>query len=269
MATTAIFGVGSMGQAILEGLLASDAFTDEVVVVVRKPERAEELQDVYGVKNLSAADGAKSETLILTAKPQDMAKMVDEIAPHVKAGTLVISVAAGITTESIENKLPEGVSVVRVMPNTPSLVGEGMSVLSAGKTASSDALAKAESAMACIGKTLVVDESLQSAVTGVSGSGPAYIFYIAEAMISAGEKLGLSLEDAKKLTVQTIFGAAKLLRDSNETAETLRKKVTSPNGTTAQAIATFEEAKMREVFFEAMKASSDRSIEMSKEFCSE
>lgn len=269
MATTAIIGVGSMGLAILEGLLGSDSFNDEVTVVVRKPERALELQDVYGVKNLPIADGAKADTLILTAKPQDMAKMVDEIAPHVKPGTLVISVAAGITTKSIEARLPEGVSVVRVMPNTPSLVGEGMSVLSAGACANQEALAKAEAVMACIGKTLVVEESLQSAVTGVSGSGPAYIFYVAEAMIAAGEKLGLTFEQSKDLTIQTIFGAAKLLRESDDSPETLRKKVTSPNGTTAQAIARFDEANLREVFFEAMKASHDRSTEMSKEFSGE
>ncbi|MEN9693529.1 MAG: hypothetical protein RLZZ330_1173 [Actinomycetota bacterium] len=269
MATTAILGVGSMGLAILEGLLGSDSFNDEVVVVVRKPERALELQDVYGVKNLPIAEGAKADTLILTAKPQDMAKMVDEIAPHINPGTLVISVAAGITTKSIEARLPQGVSVVRVMPNTPSLVGEGMSVLSAGAGATHEALSKAEAAMACIGKTLVVDESLQSAATGVSGSGPAYIFYVAEAMIAAGEKLGLTAEDAKDLTIQTIFGAAKLLRESDDSAETLRKKVTSPNGTTAQAIARFEAAELQRVFFEAMKASHDRSIEMSKEFSGE
>ena len=269
MATAAILGVGSMGQAILEGLLGSDSFNDDVVVVVRKPERALELQDVYGVKNLPIAEGAKAETLILTAKPQDMAKMVAEVAPHVNAGTLVISVAAGITTKSIESQLPAGVSVVRVMPNTPSLVGEGMSVLSPGVSATKEALTKAEAAMACIGKTLVVDENLQSSVTGVSGSGPAYIFYIAEAMIAAGEKLGLTAEQSNALTIQTIFGAAKLLRESNDSPEILRKKVTSPNGTTAQAIARFEEAKLLEVFQEAMKASHDRSIEMSKEFCGE
>ncbi len=264
MATTAIFGVGKMGGAILEGLLGSDSFDDTVMVVVRSAEKEQEIEDVYGISSADIEDAAKAEVLILTAKPADMAAMVSQIAPHVKAGSLVISVAVGITTEFFENKLQTGVSVVRVMPNTPSLIGEGMSVLSAGKNCTQQALQKAVEVMGCVGKTLVVDESLQNSVTAVSGSGPAYIFYVAEAMIAAGEKLGLSNSVAKELTVQTIVGAALMMRDTDESPETLRKNVTSPNGTTAQAIAKFDEVDLREIFVAAMRACHDRSKEISE-----
>ena len=264
MGTTALFGVGMMGGAILEGLLASDSFNDEIVVVEKRAERATELADVYGVKNLSDEAAAASNTILLMVKPQDMADLLDQISGFVKPGTLVISVAAGITTEFIENKLQTGVSVVRVMPNTPALVGEGMSVLSAGANCSKDALSSATTIMACIGKTLIVDESLQNSVTAVSGSGPAYIFYIAEAMIAAGQKLGLSQDAAHELTVQTIVGAATMLRDANKSPESLRQNVTSPNGTTARAIATFDEHKVREAIEAGMQACHDRSKELSE-----
>ncbi len=150
------------------------------------------------------------------------------------------------------------------MPNTPSLVGEGMSVLSPGKNCTETALAKAVDVMACVGKTLVIDESLQNSVTAVSGSGPAYIFYVAESMIAAGEKLGLPTDVATELTIQTIVGAALMMRDTKESPETLRKNVTSPNGTTARAIAKFDEADLRQIFADAMKANHDRSKELSE-----
>jgi pyrroline-5-carboxylate reductase len=171
MGTIALFGVGMMGGAILEGLLASETFNDEIVVVEKREERAAELADVYGVKNLTdEAAAEQSATILLMVKPQDMSDLLGQISNYVKPGTLVISVAAGITTEFFENKLQTGVSVVRVMPNTPALVGEGMSVLSAGKNCTKEALANAEVIMASIGKTLIVDESLQNSVTAVSGS---------------------------------------------------------------------------------------------------
>jgi pyrroline-5-carboxylate reductase len=265
MGTIALFGVGMMGGAILEGLLASETFNDEIVVVEKREERAAELADVYGVKNLTdEAAAEQSATILLMVKPQDMSDLLGQISNYVKPGTLVISVAAGITTEFFENKLQTGVSVVRVMPNTPALVGEGMSVLSAGKNCTKEALANAEVIMASIGKTLIVDESLQNSVTAVSGSGPAYIFYVAEAMIAAGQKLGLSEDAAHELTVQTIVGAATMLRDANKSPETLRQNVTSPNGTTARAIATFDEHKVREAFDAAMQACHDRSKELSE-----
>lgn len=264
MKTTAIFGVGKMGGAILHGLLGSEAFSDEVFVVVRSAEKAAELADVYGVKNLSAELAAKSDVLILTAKPQNMESMVLEIAPFIKPDALVISVAVGLPTKYFEDRFPTGVSVVRVMPNTPSLIGQGMSVLSPGKNCTATALQKAVEVMACVGKTLVVEEELQNSVTAVSGSGPAYIFYVAEAMIKAGEELGLTKAVATDLTIQTIVGAALMLRDANEAPEVLRKNVTSPNGTTARAIAKFDEANLRQIFADAMKANHDRSKELSE-----
>ena len=262
MTTTAIFGVGKMGGAILHGLLGSDSFDDEVVVVVRSEEKAAELADVYGVRNLTSEEAAKSDVLILTAKPQDMSAMLSEIAPYVNSNAVVISIAVGLTTEFFEKRLPAQVSVIRVMPNTPSLIGEGMSVLSAGKNCTETALKKAVEVMGCVGKTLVIEESLQNSVTAVSGSGPAYIFYVAEAMISAGEKLGLPKQVATELTIQTIVGAALMMRETKEAPEVLRKNVTSPNGTTAKAIEKFDEAKLMQIFAQAMEANHNRSREL-------
>lgn len=253
-----------MGGAILHGLLGSDSFSDEVVVVVRSAEKAAELADVYGVKNLTPELAAKSDVLILTAKPQDMALMLEEIAPHMNPDATVISIAVGLNTKFFEDRLPEKVSVIRVMPNTPSLIGEGMSVLSPGENCSETALQKAVEIMACVGKAFVVEEELQNSVTAVSGSGPAYIFYVAEAMIKAGVELGLSNEVATDLTIQTIVGAALMLRDTKDAPEVLRKNVTSPNGTTAKAIAKFDEANLFQIFADAMKANHDRSKELSE-----
>jgi len=175
---------------------------------------------------------------------------------------LVISLAAGITTSYIESRLKVGTAVVRVMPNTPALVDEGMSALSAGAHCSTAGLELAESVLKAVGKVITVPEKYQDAVTAISGSGPAYIFYVVEAMIEAGVVLGLPRTTAHDLVVQTLVGASAMLRETGEHPTVLRENVTSPAGTTAAALRELDDHKVRAAFITAMEAARDRSQEL-------
>ena len=182
----AILGTGKMGEALLSGLLRAGRPPSEVVAAVRREERAAELRERYGVHAADATSAAKmADTLVLAVKPQDMGRLLDEIAPVVPAGTLVISVAAGITTAFIARRLSGQLPVVRVMSNTPVLVDEAMSVISAGAYAGEEHLRRAEELLRPVGKVLRIPESQQDAATALSGSGPAYVYYLVEAMVDA------------------------------------------------------------------------------------
>ncbi|MEO6606301.1 MAG: pyrroline-5-carboxylate reductase, partial [Aeromicrobium sp.] len=182
----------------------------------------------------------------------------------VASGSTVVSLAAGILIDTLESALPDGVAVVRAMPNTPALVGEGMFGISGGSSCSADQLAAVSALLESGGKVVVVEESQQDAVTGVSGSGPAYVFYLAEAMIAGGVEAGLDEATARTLAAQTLVGASKLLAESPETAEELRRRVTSPNGTTAAAIATFDDRGVKDALTAGVLAAAARSAELSK-----
>lgn len=263
MATIAIFGAGVMGEALLSGLLRSHHVSDEIVVAERRPERAAELAAKYNLQVLDNVEAAKrADTAVLVVKPQDMDSLLSEIGGALPSNSLVISLAAGITTSFIESRLPQGVAVVRVMPNTPALVDEGMSALSAGSHCSSEGLDKASALLGAVGKAIVVPERYQDAVTAISGSGPAYIFYVVEAMIEAGVVLGLPRSTAHDLVVQTLVGAAAMLRDTGEHPTVLRENVTSPAGTTAAALRELDDHKVRAAFITAMEAARDRSREL-------
>lgn len=188
--------------------------------------------------------------------------MLAELAPSLRPGVLVISIAAGIPTSVMEEHLP-GVAVVRVMPNTPARINRGVAGVSGGSACTPADLDLAASLMESVGIVVRVPESLQDAVTAVSGSGPAYVFYLAEAMIAAGIDLGLTSEDARLMAVNTILGAGELMAASNEDPAVLRANVTSPNGTTAAAIASMDAAGVRGGVIAAMVAARDRSIELS------
>jgi len=260
MALVAVLGAGVMGETLLSGLLRAGRRAEDLVVAERRPERAQELAERYGVEVLdNASAAAKADTLVLVVKPQDMASLLDEIAPHVRTGALVVSLAAGITTAFVEARLPDGVPVVRVMPNTPALVDEGMAALSPGSHCDEAHLAEAEALMRSVGKVLRVPEKQQDAVTAVSGSGPAYIFFVVEAMIEAGVYLGLPRATANELVIQTVVGAAKMLRETGEHPVVLRENVTSPAGTTAAAVRELEDHKVRAAFLTALEAARDRS----------
>ncbi len=256
----AILGAGVMGETLLSGLVRAGRSTDTLLVGEKRPERAEELRERYGVEVVANRDAARrADTVVVVVKPQDMSDLLAEIASELRPGQLVVSLAAGITTAFIESHLPEGVAVVRVMPNTPALVDEGMAAISRGSHCDEEHLAEAESLLAATGRVVRVPERQQDAVTAISGSGPAYLFFVVEAMIEAGVHLGLPRTTSTELVVQTVVGSAKLLRETGEHPTVLREQVTSPGGTTAAAIRQLEDHKVRAAFLTAMEAARDRS----------
>ncbi len=221
------------------------------------------ISERYGVEGLSSAAAAEAaDVVVIAVKPPDVAGAASEIAGAVRPQTLVVSVAAGISTASIERYSPEGSRVVRVMPNTPMLVGEGMAVVSAGSRASTEDLACAQELLASVGKVVRLPESQLDAVTALSGSGPAYVFLLAEALIDAGVLIGLTRPVATELAVQTVLGSALMLRDSGDSPAQLREAVTSPGGTTAAALRRLEDHRFRAAFSDALEAARDRSREM-------
>jgi pyrroline-5-carboxylate reductase len=258
--TVAVLGAGVMGETVVSGLLRAGRPPADLLMTVRRSERGDELRERYGVDVVSNVEAAaKADTLVLVVKPQDMPDLLDEIAPAVRPGQLVMSLAAGITTETIESRLPEGVAVVRVMPNTPALVDEGMSAISRGSHCDEAHLVEAEELMGATGRVIRVPEKQQDAVTAISGTGPAYLFFVVEAMIEAGVHLGLPRSTATELVIQTMVGSAKLLRETGEHPTVLRERVTSPGGTTAAAIRELEDHKVRAAFMVALESARDRS----------
>ena len=256
----AILGAGVMGETLLSGLIRAGRRVDDLLVGEKRSARAAELEERYGVDVVSNIEAAqKADTLALVVKPQDMGDLLAEIAAVVRPGQLVVSLAAGIPTAFLESRLPDGVAVVRVMPNTAALVDEGMSAISRGSHCDEEHLAEAESLMASTGRVIQVPERQLDAVTAVSGSGPAYIFFVVESMIEAGVHLGLPRGTAAELVVQTVVGSAKLLRETGEHPTVLRERVTSPGGTTAAAIRELEDHKVRAAFLTALEAARDRS----------
>ena len=256
----AIIGVGVMGEALLSGLLRGGHDPADLIVGEKRPERAVELRTKYAVSVVGNVEAAAADTVALVVKPQDMGEVLTEIAPHLRAGQLLISLAAGITTDYIERHIPDGIAVVRVMPNTPALVDEGMAAISAGTHCDEEHLAFAEQMLSVTGRVLRIPEKQQDAVTAISGSGPAYLFFVVEAMIEAGVHLGLPRTTCTELVVQTVVGSAKLLRETGEHPTVLRERVTSPGGTTAAAIRQLEDHKVRAAFITAMEAARDRSV---------
>ena len=263
MATTAIFGAGVMGETLLSGLLRSGRPADDIVITEKRGDHAATLRERYGVRVLDNAQAAEvAEVLVLVVKPQDMDGLLGEIREHIAPGNLVVSLAAGIPTAYLESRLPEGSSVVRVMPNTPALVDQGMAAISPGRNCTADHLAEAEAQLASCGKVLQIAEKHQDAVTAISGSGPAYIFYVVESMIEAGVLLGLPRATSTELVVQTLYGAATMLRETGEHPTVLRERVSSPGGTTMAAIRQLEDHKVRAAFMTAMEAAAARSAEL-------
>lgn len=256
----AILGAGVMGETLLSGLVRAGRPPSSLVVGEKRAERARELSERYGVEVLANREATgQADTVVVVVKPQDMGDLLAEIAPELRPGQLLVSLAAGITTAFIESSVPDQVAVVRVMPNTPALVDEGMAAISRGTHCDEQHLLEAESLMAATGKVVRVPEKQQDAVTAISGSGPAYIFFVVEAMIEAGVHLGLPRTTATELVVQTVVGSGMLLRETGEHPTVLREQVTSPGGTTAAAIRQLEDHKVRAAFLTAMEAARDRS----------
>ncbi len=259
----AILGAGVMGESLLSGLVRAGREVSSLLVGEKSLQRATELEEKYGVRVVeNRVAAAEADTVVVVVKPQDMADLLTDIAPVLRAGQLLVSLAAGVTTGFIESHVPDGVAVVRVMPNTPALVDAGMAAISAGTHCDDDHLARAEALMSATSKVLRVPENQQDAVTAISGSGPAYLFFVVEAMIEAGVHLGLPRPTATELVVQTVVGSAKLLRETGEHPTVLREQVTSPGGTTAAAVRQLEDHKVRAAFLTAMEAARDRSRDL-------
>jgi pyrroline-5-carboxylate reductase len=265
MQRIAILGAGKLGESLLAGLLSSG--WKDVVVTVRREERAEELRERYGadvsLSNADAVEGAA--VIVLAVKPQDIDPLLEEIGKTLTPEQTVLSVAAAIPTAVIERQIAPGVPVVRAMPNTPATVHEGIAGICPGSHAAEPNLALAEDVLGHVGQTVRLTEPYMDAVTAVSGSGPAYFALLAEAMIEAGILLGLSREISTQLVIQTMFGTAKLLRDEKMHPVELRESVTSPGGTTIQAIKELEQAGVRAAFLNAINAAMERSRELAAE----
>ena len=261
--TIGIIGAGVMGETLLAGLLRAGMPPADLLIAERREDRGAELAAKYGVEILdNASVASRAETILLLVKPQDMAAVLGEISPTLKQGALVISIAAGITTKYLESLLPSGTHVVRAMPNTPALFDQAMTAISPGSTCTDAHLKTAEDLLKSVGKVMQLPEKYQDAVTAISGSGPAYIYYVGEAMIEAGVMLGLPRDLATEMVQQTVFGAATMLKDSGLHPTVLREQVTSPGGTTVAALRVFDDFKVRAAFLSAMEAARDRSREL-------
>jgi pyrroline-5-carboxylate reductase len=263
--TLAILGAGKLGEALLSGLVRAGRTGADVVVVERSTERAAELKERYGVSSMTLPAAVQQSRILLVAvKPQDIGALLTDLAPLVTPEHLIVSVAAGIPTAFIERTLDKPVPVVRVMPNTPALVDEGMAAISPGSHCDDDHLAIAEGLLASTGRVLRVPEKQMDAVTAISGTGPAYVFFVVESMIEAGVHLGLPRATATELVVQTLVGSGKMLRETGTHPVVLREQVTSPGGTTAAALRELEVHKVRAAFLAAMEAARDRSAQLAE-----
>ena len=260
MAKLTLVGGGRMGEALLTGLLAQ-GWTGLAVVEKVAERRAELVQRFPDVDVL--AEPAATEGAVVAVKPQDVPAACEAVGA---AGVeRVLSIAAGVTLAKLEAALPAGTPVVRAMPNTPALVGAGAAAIAGGAAAQDDDLEWAERILGAVGTVTRVDERLLDAVTGLSGSGPAYVFLVAEALVAAGVAVGLPQQVSVALTTQTLLGAARLLADTGSTPEELRAQVTSPGGTTAAGIAVLEDADVRAAFTAAVEAATRRSAELGRQ----
>lgn len=267
MTKIAIIGGGKIGEALLAGLIAGGVSPKDIAVTNPNPDRGKELAERYGVvdftDNVQAADGA--DFVFLCVKPKDTLHVLLEIADVVDSNdgdTTVISMAGGITLRSLEDAVPVGTPVIRVMPNTPMLVQHGVSALAAGRFVSEEKLEQVCELLRSVGVVVVVSEHDMDAVTALSGSSPAYAFLVAEAMIDAGVNLGLTREMARELTVGALHGAAKMLKETGREPASLRADVCSPGGTTIAAVRKLEVAGIRTAFYDATEACAQRSKEL-------
>lgn len=266
----AIIGAGSMGGAILSGLLKSGLKPSQISVSTKSRSSAENLASKHKVtahsqQDNQAANSASvsgADVVVLAVKPNQILSVLAEISSAIKPGALVISIAAGIETSAMQALIDPSCAVVRAMPNTPSVFGLGITGIAAGAGVDESQLNQARELFVTIGQVLVVEEHMINALSTISGSGPAYVFYFAEALIAAAQRMGFSLAEAELMVNGTFLGAATLLSESPDSPKQLRDQVTSPNGTTMQAIARFEQANLEQIFIEATEAALARAIEL-------
>jgi pyrroline-5-carboxylate reductase len=265
--TIAVLGAGKIGEVLLSGLLRAGWPVPRLLATARRADRAEELSTRYGIRVVdNATAAAEADVLTIAVKPQDAGVLLADLGSRVPADKLVVSLVAGLPTSFFAKWLPAGTPVVRVMTNTPALVDEAMTAISAGAHATAAHLALTEEMFRPLGRTIRVPESQQDAVTALSGSGPAYFYFLVEAMTDAGILLGLPRQAAHDLIVQTAIGSAIMLRDSGEHPVKLREAVTSPAGTTINAIRELENHGVRAALLAALEAARDRARELAEEY---
>jgi pyrroline-5-carboxylate reductase len=263
----ALLGGGVMGEGVLAAVLRSGVPADGVTVCEPRAERAAELAGTHGVRTtddaVAAVEGAQ--VVLIALKPGDVGGVLDRVAGSLAEGVLVLTVAAGLRTGFYERRLPPGTAVVRVMPNTPALVGQGASGVCGGAAAGSADLATAEALLAPTGLVVRVAEKDMDAVTAVSGSGPAYVFALVDALAEAGVFLGLGRAQALELATATFRGAVALMDGTGEHPVVLRERFTSPGGTTAEGLRVLDERAVRAAVVAAATAARDRSRSLSAE----
>jgi pyrroline-5-carboxylate reductase len=265
-ARVGVLGTGVMGEAVLAGILrgGSGRRVDpaDVVVTARRPERAAELAQRHGVRVVPVGEAAGAEVVVVGVKPQQLDALLAEAAPWVRPDALVVSLVAGVPAERYEAVLPSGTAVVRTMPNTPAMVGAGTTAVSPGTHATEEHLAAVEQLLAGTGAVVRLPARLQDAATGVSGSGPAYVFAFVDALVEGGVHAGLPRAVATELATSTVLGAARLLAETGRHPALLREQVTSPAGTTAAALRELEERGLRPAVIAAVLAAARRSGEL-------
>jgi len=258
-----LIGVGVMGEALISGLVSSRFPKAQIVFTEKRADRAREISSKYGAREVNLAELARSsDVILLVVKPQDLEQLLTTIGAYLNKSATLVSFAAGKTTDFVSKIVGPNISIIRVMPNTPTLIGLGMAAISLGKGVNAEQAKFVSEFLATCGKVISIEEDLQDAVTALSGSGPAYFFAFVEEMIKSGISLGLSSDQATTLAIQTMVGSAAMLEQSGKSATTLRENVTSPNGTTAAALQVFSEANLGEIVSKAMTAARDRSQEL-------
>jgi len=271
--TVAILGSGSMGTAILSGMVRHGIKKEHIKATTRKVDSADALAKKFGITayateyqpnaNSLAVEGAQ--IILLAIKPANVIEVLEQIKSVIAKDALVISVAAGVTTTTIESYLPDSAAVIRAMPNTPALIQLGVTGISVGSRSSAEQLAIAVELFSAVGKTVVLDEGQIDALSTISGSGPAYVFYFIEEFISTAKAMGFSQDDAYLLVTQTFLGASELITQTQGDPAELRRAVTSPNGTTMKAVAVLEEGNLHDLFLKATTAALARAKEISQE----
>ncbi len=255
-------GTGNMGEALIHGLLHGHLCRPEQIFCSdTRPERLKAVREKYGVRGTSHNPEVvkQSEIIVLAVKPQIMKDVVEEIAKYLDLTKLIISIAAGVPLEAIESCAKKELKLIRVMPNICVSVQEGASAIASGKHVLKEDLMMAKSIFDSVGKSIFIEETLLDAVTGLSGSGPAYIFLMIDALADAGVKVGLSRQDALTLASQTVLGAAKMLIETGEHPGKLKDMVTSPGGTAIAGLHTLEEGGLRTTLINAVEVATQRA----------
>jgi len=266
--TIGFLGAGSMAEALMRGLIQGGVVRPDQMIVTNRSnrERLETLHRRYGVRTAGskAALVTEADVLVLLCKPKDVADLLGEIRPFTSRGQILLSVAAGVSTAFVAGGVAPGVRIVRAMPNTSCQVGESATAICLGEGAGDEARAVSRAILGAVGRVVEVPEAQLDAVTGLSGSGPAYVYLMIEAMVEAGQSVGLPGEVARELAVQTLLGAARTLAETGEDPAELRQKVTSPGGTTMAGLQVLHEAGFADALVRAVARATQRSAELGR-----